>query len=393
LNKHILNRAIQDFIDSNIDKDTAKLLFHKPFFSEVSNKEIVEQIEAKKKCRIKLPNWFISKDIYYPNKLSIEQTSSETTAEYKSNLIQGNTLIDLTGGFGVDSYYFSKRFNKVIHCEMDSELSKIASSNFGALKIDNITTMDSDGLDVLKESKRRYDWIYVDPSRRHEAKGKVFFLKDCTPNVPHHLDDLFEYSSNIMVKTSPLLDIKSGIKELHSVKSIQIVSTNNELKELLWILQKDYSGPIEVKTVNILKKTTEEFVFNLDDETHAKACYSMAKTFLYVPNSTIFKSGAFKLISQKYDISKLHSNTHLYTSDRLMDFPGRRFKIDKKLPYNKKLLKKEFLNYKVNVSTRNFPDSVELIKKKLNLKDGGTIYLFFTTNVTEHKEVLVCSRV
>ncbi|MBT8304241.1 MAG: class I SAM-dependent methyltransferase [Bacteroidia bacterium] len=393
MNKHILNTTVQDFINNYIDKDVTKVLFRKPLFKNVSNKELVEQIEAKKKCRYKLPTWYGSKGIYYPNKLSIEQASSETTAEYKSMLIDGNSLIDLTGGFGVDSYYFSKRFNKVIHCEMDTDLSNIARNNFNALNIGNVTTRESDGIDVLKGSSRHYDWIYIDPSRRHKTKGKVFFLRDCSPNVPDYLDDLFMHSDNILVKTSPLLDIKAGIKELHSIKSIHIVATNNELKELLWILQKDYSGPIAIKTINLINEEREVFSFSLLDETDAKTSYSQAKNYLYAPNRAILKSGAFRLISERYKVDKLHPNTHLYTSDIFLDFPGRRFKIDKVLPYNKKLLKKEFLNYNVNVSTRNFPDTVEQIKKKLNLKDGGTIYMFFITNINEQKEVLVCSKV
>lgn len=393
MNDSILNIVNQEFINSNLDSDVTKLLLQKHKLNNVSIKEIVEQIEAKRKCKIKLRSWFTTPNIYYANKLNIEQTSSEATAAYKSQLVSGNLLIDLTGGFGVDAFYLSKQMTSVTHCEINNELSKIVNHNNKALKAENINIVNGDGIEYLNQSGKSYDWIYLDPSRRHDTKGKVFFLKDCLPNVPEHLDMLFEHSDNIMIKTAPLLDITAGVKELHSVKGIHVVALDNDVKELLWVLEKGYSGSITVKTVNLKKENNQVFQFTLEDELNAKANYSEPILYLYEPNSAILKSGAFKLVSEKLDVNKLHINTHLYTSSVLIDFPGRRFKIKKTLPYNKKLLKKEFLYNKANISIRNFSESVEQLKKKFNLRDGGTIYLLFTTDVNEQRIVLVCSKV
>ena len=188
MNSEILNTEIQAFIDQNLNKDMSKILLKGTSFSNVTTTEIVEQIEAKLKCKKKLPTWFSSEKIYYPNKLNIEQTSSEITANYKSNLIEGHSIIDLTGGFGVDCFYFSKRFETVTHCEINESLSNIVNHNYKKLQVDSIETLPTNGIDYLKENNTNFDWIYIDPSRRHDSKGKVFVLNDCLPNVPLHLD-------------------------------------------------------------------------------------------------------------------------------------------------------------------------------------------------------------
>jgi tRNA/tmRNA/rRNA uracil-C5-methylase (TrmA/RlmC/RlmD family) len=207
LNTDILNSEIQEFISNNINTEVSSILLKGAHFSKVATKEIIEQIEAKVKCKKKLPTWFSSEKIYYPNKLNIEQTSSEITAEYKSKLFTGKSILDITGGFGVDCLYFSKHFEEVTHCELDEELSAIVAYNYTQLQVENIRTINSNGIDYLLSKKDKYDWIYIDPSRRHESKGKVFFLKYCLPNVPHHLETLFKYTTNIAIKTAPLLDL------------------------------------------------------------------------------------------------------------------------------------------------------------------------------------------
>ena len=392
MNKEILNTVNQRFINENINSDPASLLFRKNQNTPVDIKLLVEQIEARKKSEKKLPTWFNTQKIYYPNKINIEQTSSEITAQYKSELISGKSIIDLTGGFGVDSYYFSKRFKKVVHCEINADLSSLAKHNFEQLEAKNIKCLAVDGLDYLKKSDEQFDWIYIDPSRRHDKKGKVFFLRDCLPSVPEHLNLLFKHSKNILIKTSPLLDISAGIKELQYVKSIHVVALKNEVKELLWILENDYNGEIIVNTSNIKGDSTELFQFSPDEESLIEINYSDPLTYLYEPNAAILKSGAFKSISKQLDVFKLHPNTHLYTHNELIDFPGRRFKIEKLLPYNKKLLKKELMYMKANISTRNFPESVDQIKRKLHIKDGGNDFLFFTTSIIKNKVIIMCSK-
>ena len=183
MNKNILNTGVQHFININLNTDIMSVLLKKSDFDTISSKELVEQIEAKNKCKNKLPSWYKTKKIYYPNKLNIEQCSSELTAEYKAQIVSGKSLVDLTGGFGVDSFYFSKKIEHVFHCEINKNLSKIAAHNFDVLGVNNTEVISSDGLDFLQNSNEVYDWVYLDPSRRSESKQKVFLLSDCTPDI------------------------------------------------------------------------------------------------------------------------------------------------------------------------------------------------------------------
>lgn len=392
MNNSILNIEIQEFINNNLKSDVSKLILKGTSFSKVDTKEIIEQIEAKKRCKKKLPSWFSRENIYYPNKVNIEQTSSEVTAKYKSNLIAGDTILDLTGGFGVDCFYFSKQFIAVEHCEINESLSNIVAHNYKQLKIKNINTIPTDGISYLSKSKKVYDWIYMDPSRRHDNKGKVFFLKDCLPNLPEHIDLLFKHSKHILVKTSPLLDISIGIDELKCVKTIHVVALNNEVKELLWVLEDKYQEDITIETINIRKENEEHFSTSINKEAESESKYHVPLSFLYEPNAAILKAGAFHSISKQLDTYKLHKHSHLYTKDTLIDFPGRRFKVENIVPYNKKELRKTNIS-KANITTRNFPETVLKIRKKHKISDGGNIYLFFTITTEQKRIVIVASKV
>ena len=391
MNNSILNTDIQDFINNNLSTDVAKILFRGTSFAEVTTQEIVAQIESQKKCKTKLPTWFHTPTIYYPNKLNIEQTSSEITANYKAKLVSGNSLIDITGGFGVDAFAFAKKINKVIHCEINTDLSKIVSHNYRQLEVQNIKTIPSDGLSYLKNITQKFDWIYIDPSRRNDTKGKVFLLEDCLPNVPENLDFLFTKSNHILIKNSPILDITSAINELKFVKEIHIISVKNEVKELLFVLEKNYTSKINIKTINIQKNNTQLFDFKLN--TTVNPSFSIPKKYLYEPNSAILKSGGFNQVSTQFHIAKLHQHSHLYTSETLIDFPGRRFKIQHNIPFDKKQLKKLIPTKKANITTRNFPQSVAQIRKKTGIKEGGNQYLFFTTDINNKHIVLICEKV
>ncbi|WGD34454.1 class I SAM-dependent methyltransferase [Olleya sp. YS] len=392
-NKTILHKDIQRFIDENLNTNISELVLKGIPFPKDIQQDILHQIESKSRSRKKLPTWFSTKNIYYPPKLNIEQTSSETTAEYKSNLIFGQSLIDLTGGFGVDTYYFSKHFKQVIHCELNQDLSKIVRHNALVLNTQNLTFYSENGLEVLKKLNQTFDWIYIDPSRRNDSKGKVFLLKDCLPNVPNHIDLLLNYSKNIMIKTSPLLDISSGINELSNVKTIQCIAVNNEVKELLWILEANYKGQISINTVDIKNDEYKEFNFIYEKEKATEVDYSLPLTYLYEPNSAILKSGAFNTLSKQLDVLKIHKHSHLYTSRELVKFPGRRFKIETVLPYNKKSYHKIIGLNQANVTTRHFPETVAQIRNKLKIKEGGKNYLFFTTNLDNLKIIIFCTKI
>ena len=390
MNDRILNTEIQKFINKNLHKDPVKLVLKGSSFPQVSIQEIVEQIISKKKCEKKLPTWFQTENIFYPNKLNIEQTSSEITAKYKAGLISGDSIIDITGGFGVDCFAFAEKFKEVIHCEINTELSAIADHNFKILGIENIKTIAKSGMDYLGSADKTFDWIYADPSRRNDKKGKVFLLEDCLPNIPKNLASLFQFTNNILLKISPVLDISSAVFELEYVKEIHIIAIQNEVKEVLYILENNYNGKLQFKTINITKEKDQIFNFNSIDE---KASYSFPLKYLYEPNAAILKSGGFIEVSVMLNIPKLHLHSHLYTSKQLIDFPGRRFNILKNIPYNKKRLLKLIPSKKANITTRNFPETVAQIRKKTGLKEGGDIYLFFTTDLEGDRKVLICEKV
>lgn len=392
MNFKILNTEIQQYIKDHLNTDVSVLRLKGIPFRDIDPKEIIEQIESKKKCEKKLPTWFNTPNIYYPNKLNIEQTSSEITAQYKAKLVSGTSLIDLTGGFGVDSYYFAKQIEAVMYCDINVGLSEIVKHNYLALNVKNIEYFDEDGIAILKRIDQPFDWIYIDPSRRDDSKKKVFLLSDCTPNIKTFQGLFFKYAKHVMIKMSPLLDIKATLSELKFAKELHIVAVNNEVKELLWILERDYNNDLKIITTNMTKTTHQSFQFSYGEESNSLATYNQPLNYLYEPNAAVLKAGAFNIISDALRIDKLHKHSHLYTSDKRIDFPGRHFKIEKVLPFNKKDFAKESI-FKANVTTRNFPLSVGDIRKKLKLKDGGKVYLFFTTNLNNDKIILICSKI
>ncbi|MEN8187421.1 MAG: class I SAM-dependent methyltransferase [Bacteroidota bacterium] len=391
MNITILNNDIQEFINQHLNEEPAKLILKGSSFQGVSTIEIVEQIISKKKCKTKLPTWFNTEKIYYPNKLNIEQTSSEITAKYKANLLTGGTIIDLTGGFGVDCFAFSEKFKEVTHCEINTELSKIAEHNYKLLGVQNINTIAQNGYEYLRKNKKKYDWVYADPSRRSDIKGKVFLLEDCLPDIPSNLDFIFEYTDNILLKLSPVLDITSAINELEFVKEIHVIAVNNEVKELLLILEKGYHNNINISALDI--KNSNQMIFTSEFPDTLNVTYSEPKSYLYEPNAAILKAGLFNEVSHQLKLDKLHFNSHLYTSEDLLEFPGRKFKIIHNIPYNIKMIKKLIPSKKTNITTRNFPETVSQIRKRTKLKEGGNIYSFFTTDINNKHIVLICEKV
>jgi hypothetical protein len=389
---NLLNSDVQSFINNNIDQSITKLALQKNPFFEVKWIQILNQIEAKSKAKNKLPSWFSTNNIIYPSKISLEQTSSERTASYKSSIVSGESLIDLTGGFGVDDYYFAKKMKQVSHCEIDPELSNIVKHNFEQLLVTNISCSTGDSIETLTKFNTKWDWIYIDPSRRNDTKGKVFMLQDCLPNVPKHLDLFFEYSDNILIKTAPLLDISAGLSELKNVKTIHIVAVENEVKELLWELNKNFTRKTNIKTINLTKENTNKFEFILDENVVIPS-YGLPQKFLYEPNSAIMKSGGFNEVSVFFNLEKLNKHSHLYTNSTLISFPGRIFEIETLIPYNKTEMKAILEKKQANITTRNFPDSVESIRKKWKIKEGGNKYCFFTTDENDTKIVLICTKI
>ncbi len=388
MNTALTQKEVQDFIHS-FTGDYNRLAFSGSPFPSVSTQELLQQLKGRQKAGTKLPTWAKTKGIIYPPSVNIEQTSSETTARYKASLVEGKTLADLTGGLGVDSYYFSKKIEQITYFELNRNLFEIAQHNFKQLNAENIRCYHEDGIQKVRTQK--YDVIYLDPSRRHDQKGKVFFLQDCEPNLPNSIDSLILQAEVVMVKTSPMLDFSIGLTELPYTHCIHVVSVQNEVKELLWILQKEHVSKVTIKTINFTKNGIQQFDFMLGESPILHL--GNPKKYLYEPNVAILKSGGYDLLSERFNIEKLHRYSHLFTSDELIDFPGRQFTITEVIPYQKKTVKQLISGSQANVSTRNFPETVAQLQKKWKIKDGGKTYLFFTTVATIGKVVLVCEKI
>ena len=390
LDRFFFSPEVKQFIISNTGSDVSKLALSKNPFPEFDWKEILNQIASRTKAKDKLPTWFENKSVIYPAKISIEQASSEITAHYKSEIISGKSLIDLTGGFGIDDYYFSKKVEKVTHCEINSELSKIVEYNFEQLNAGNVKCLSGDSHEILEGLQQKFSWIHIDPSRRNDSKGKVFLLKDCLPNVVDSLDFYFSFSDHILIKTAPLLDISAGLSELKHVKTIHIIAVKNEVKELLWEIEKGYFGKTKIQTVDF-SSVVKTFDFELDLSVYPE--YGLPEKYLFEPNSAIMKSGGFDEVAAQFGLRKLHRHSHLYTSNEMVDFPGRIFKIDSNIPFNKSGTRQLSELKKANVTTRNFPYSVETLRKKWKIAEGGNVYAFFTTDSNNNKIVLICTKI
>lgn len=395
VNFELLRPEVRKFVRQHQKSDLAKLILKGSPFPNVSVQAIATQIASGRKAMKKLPTWFKNEMVLFPKKLNLEQTSSEKTAEHKANLVGGKSLIDLTGGFGIDAFFFSKTMENVVYCEINAELVALAKHNFQQLsQRKNTKFHHGNGLDFLKTSDTVFDWIYIDPARRSTSGNKVFRLEDCEPNILEHLPLLLKKGNNILLKTAPLLDLNLGLSTLKNVREIHIVAVSNEVKELLWILEPEKeTAEIPIKTFNFRGEKAEYFEGSFQQEENSSPRLSEPLRFLYEPNSAIMKSGLFNAVSEKFGLPKLHQNSHLYTAEELIDFPGRVFEILETYPFKPKLLKREFSKKKAHVSTRNFLQSVEQIKKKLGVKDGGDDYLFFSTDLREQKIVLRCQKV
>ena len=392
----LMNQATRIFIDEHTNDDVALLSLQAARFPDVDMPFAIRQISGKQKVREKIPTFYSCRELLYPLKLSLEQSSSEITAKHKSALCEGEVLYDLTGGFGVDCFFLSSRFRQVFYVEAQTELCQLAEHNFSALGRANISIINDTAENFLNNCGDA-DWIYLDPARRLESGKKAVLLSDCEPNVALLQDKLLEKSTRVMIKLSPMFDIAALRHELKHIREIHIVAVANECREIIVMLEKKHNAQPEIKTTNYSKSgTIEKFEFTAGDEQGAEITFTTAlRQYLYEPNAAIMKSGAFGLISEKFRLNKLHINSHLYTSDRLIDdFPGRIFCVQTTIDFSKKSLCN--LNdevKKANLTIRNFPLTVNELRKKLKIPEGGDVYLFATT-LADNKKVLVkCSKV
>ena len=377
INNTILTPEFQEFLLSIEKEDIRSIGLKKSPFESVTSAEIAQQLKGLQVAKHKFPTFYQTKGIYFPPSVNLEQASSEATANYKASLVNGKKIIDLTAGLGIDSIAFSQSFDEVIHIEQNPDLSEIVAHNVKTLN-KNITCFNGTFDDYFEQNPdEKYDVIYLDPARRN-ASGRKFILEDLEPNILEYMDTFFEKAPKVMVKLSPLLDLSLTIEQLPNITEIHIVSLKNEVKDFLIILEKEIQtqNP-KIVCVN-LESNQEILTYQFEEESLSNAQFGGPKNYIYEPNSSILKAGGFKIITSKYPVYKLHQNTHLYTSDELIaDFPGRIFKIEEFI----KNPKKEIAKSKANLLVKNYPENIDVIKKKLKINDGGNITIIFTQSI------------
>ena len=389
----LTSKEVQQWIKNNYKKDVPSLILKGSPFENIPIQELADQLQSRKKAEKKLPTWFSKDGVVYPKPLSIEQTSSEQTAKYKASLISGESLLDLTMGFGVDTFYFSKQVKHVTSIERQENLAKTVGHNFTVLGVDNVSIENTSSEEYITKTKQIVDWIYLDPARRDEHKNKVFKLSDCEPNVIQLKNDLFKCSNNVMIKTSPMLDITQGIIELEKVKEIHVVCLNNEVKELLWVLSKAYQGEPEV-TIAELKERVKFISKHKLIKDSVEIPFSEPLAYIYQPHVGFLKAGLSDVESQQLSLNKIEVNTHLYTSkSKNKNYRGRVFEVIHAAQFNKKEVKKKYSNKQYNIISKNFSLSAEEIKKTYKIKDGGKDYLLFFKGQGNTKYVVEAKRV
>lgn len=387
----------QQFIREHLSDNVRTLALQAKKYPDVDMPTAITQIAGRQTAAEKIPSWKEIEDIWYPKHLSLEQCSSEITARYKASLLQGDSLTDLTAGFGIDCSFLAAGFQSVTYVERQEELCEIAAHNFPILNLNHITVRNEDGVDHLK-AMPPVDCIFLDPARRNEHGGKTVAISDCEPDVAELEELLLSKANRIMVKLSPMLDLTLALKELEYTQEVHIISVNNECKELLLLLGQNPPTEVPIHCVNLSTKGEQgeqHFVFTREQEQHSECNYTdILENYLYEPNASLLKAGAFRSIATAYPVKKLHPNSHLYTSDTLItDFPGRIFRIVSQCSFNKKEIKESLADLKkANLTVRNFPATVAELRKRINLAEGGDTYLFASTLNNGQKILIRCEK-
>lgn len=377
----ITRPEVQEFIASHEKSDVQALILGHREILGVPSSWIATQIQGRRKAKEKLPLWYQTPGIVYPPSISMEQCSSERTATYKQQLVHGHHIADLTAGFGVDTFFMSRSSARCDYVEQDIDLLELARHNHRLLGADNVRYHRQSAETFLHDTSEAFDLVYLDPSRR-QASQRVYRLGDCVPNVVALKKLLLQKSLQVLIKASPILDLKQAHRELGAVDKFIILAVENECKEVLIHLRRNpESGPPTIHAVDIDKGgEPTPFAFTWEHEKSAKSIYSKPLTYLYEPHAAILKSGAFKLIGERYELCKLAPDSHLYTSDeRKPEFPGRLFRVIEHTTLHAKLYQ-QFENGYANILTRNHPMRVEEIMRQTGLREGGQLYLICTSS-------------
>lgn len=412
-----LPQSTLNFICAQSEADVRTLALQAHKYPEVDMPAAIVQIAGRQSAMGKIPSWHATDGLWYPRHLSLEQCSSELTARYKASLVEGESLAedelptqgesfaDLTGGFGIDCAFLSTRFRQATYVERQEELCEIAAHNFPLLGLPHINIHHADGVEYLQKMSP-VDCLFIDPARRNEHGGKTVALSDCEPDVAALEELLLIKARQVIIKLSPMLDLTLALRDMPHTREAHIISVNNECKELVLILsqetEKAKSHPsiesgsaITIHCVNLTPKGNQRFVFTRKQEQEADCTYTdVLGTYLYEPNASLLKAGAYRCLASIYKVKKLHPNSHLYTSDTPIDgFPGRAFHITAVCTFNKKEIKESLSDIKqANITVRNFPASVAELRKRTKLTEGGDNYLFATTLSDEQKVLIRCTK-
>ena len=383
--------ALMAFIQAHLSDDPDRLLLSASRYPEIDIPFVVAQITARRQIKEKLPTWYQQEQLLFPAKIAAEQCSSEQTALYKQQLVtKEDTLCDLTGGLGIDSYYFSRRVKQVYYIERFPSYCEVARANMATLGARNVAVLEGDSTQWLDQLPA-IDVFYVDPARRGEGNKRMFALSDCEPDLTQLLPRLLAKAPRVIAKLSPMADLRQTLALLPTTQAIHILSVKNECKELLFVIGREpRESAVPIHCVHLTKQAASDECFVCSLEAEQQAASHLATTlrrYLYEPNASVLKAGAFKQVACQFPVEKLQVSSHLYTSDHYLDrFPGRRFEVDEVIPFHSKSCKQlAGQSLQANVTTRNFPLTVEALRKKCRIREGGDIYLFATTGPKEEK--------
>ena len=388
---------LRDFIHEHINDDTAELLLAARKYPDIDVPFVVEQIEARRRLKGKLPEWYENKDIIMGGRVPAEQCSSELTARYKQSIVKGESLCDMTGGMGVDFWYMSEGMVRAIYTERNEELCSIAKHNFQVLQTlrPEYVIRCGDGRELPIPS---VDIIYLDPARRAGDGSRVYAMEDCEPNIVEWQDELLKHAKMVLVKLSPMVDLTDVLRKLKGVKELHIVGVKNECKE---ILVKAHAfddsvcaGCVEVHCVDFLTSGKIEYVFSLLGGMEISLTDGGVKRHLYEPDVTLMKAGAFGSLCARYPVWQLDVDTHLMTSDEwIPEFPGRVFEVEEMIPFSSKVLKRLKKEIpQANIAVRNFVMTADELRKKTGIKDGGEVYLFGAKVKDMGQMLLICRK-
>jgi 16S rRNA G966 N2-methylase RsmD len=371
--------------------------------TDIDGPKVVAQIQARQKARTKLPTWYANPNVVFPPPLSVEQASSDLTAAYKASLVSGTYLIDLTGGMGVDTAAFSAHIQQVTYLERQPDVANTAAYNFAQLGLNTIDLHVGDGLTYLTHLTQPANWLYLDPARRNSKGGRVVSLADCEPNVLTYLPLLLEKGQHVLIKTSPLLDIEATLRQLPACEAVHVVAVQGEVKELLFVLNQANLPPGGAPSNSAVQMTAIDLrengpavsiTYRRADEASSPVALADPQTYLYEPNAAVLKAGAFRLVGWQFGLAKLAPHSHLYTAPHYVPgFPGRTFQLIATCKADQKALREYVPAGKANLTVRNFPQTVETLRKQLALREGGDTYLFATTLQNGDKRLLITRKV